>query len=144
MGRMKLSSGLKNDSKVARALGITPQAISNYRKRGNIPADVLLKFSEAFGVSVDWLVNGDGEIFKKGVTPLAIDKAALREAVMEYGDITSFADLSRLDPDELVTMGKLLKILRDGEENSVAALKNLLDSFARTTKNSQSRKAAHA
>lgn len=47
----------KNNSALARALGITPQAISNYKKRGELPADLVIIFARGYGISVDYLLG---------------------------------------------------------------------------------------
>jgi len=48
----------KNMSSLARLLGVTPQALSNYKKRGEMPSTLILKFAERTGTSVDELVKG--------------------------------------------------------------------------------------
>ena len=62
--RMRWAGKLKNDSAVARALGVTPQALSNYKKRGEMPTDLVLKFAGIYSLSVDWLISGEGEMYK--------------------------------------------------------------------------------
>ena len=50
--RMRWAGKLKNDSAVARVLGVTPQALSNYKKRGRAPyrfGDKILKPLYPFG-----------------------------------------------------------------------------------------------
>lgn len=110
IGRMKDAARLKNDSAVARDLGVTPQALSNYKKRGEMPSDLIIRFGQAHGLSIDWLVAG-------GVRPETEPAAA------PY--------LGELSPDELVYTGKLLKVLRDGERPALAtAVRINLDSCA--------------
>jgi len=65
--RMRWAGKLKNDSAVARVLGVTPQALSNYKKRGEMPTDLVLKFSNIYGLSVDWLISGEGDMQKPGL-----------------------------------------------------------------------------
>src|SRR4030065_344933 len=64
--RMRWAGKLKNDSAVARVLGVTPQALSNYKKRGEMPTDLVLRFANIYGLSVDWLISGEGEMYKPG------------------------------------------------------------------------------
>lgn len=61
--RMLFVGNLKNNSKLAEKLGITPQAISNYKKRSKMPSDLILKFGRLYGVSIDWLLSGQGNPF---------------------------------------------------------------------------------
>lgn len=58
--RMLDVSRAKNITELARQMGVTPAAFTGYKKRGKIPARLLFRFSERFGVSVDWLSTGVG------------------------------------------------------------------------------------
>ncbi|WP_306534487.1 helix-turn-helix domain-containing protein [Geobacter sp.] len=57
--RMKLITGLGYDSDLAKILEITPQAISNFKKKGKLPSDLVIKFALEHKVSVDWLLTGE-------------------------------------------------------------------------------------
>lgn len=57
--RMKLVTGLGYDSDLAKVLEITPQAISNFKKKGKLPSDLVIKFALEHKVSVDWLLTGE-------------------------------------------------------------------------------------
>ena len=59
--RMLKAGRLKNGSQLAKTLGVSPQAVSNYKKRGELPASLVFKFAEIYGVSIDWLINGVAE-----------------------------------------------------------------------------------
>lgn len=111
--RMKWAGRLKNDSAVARALDITPQALSNYKKRGDMPSNLILEFSERFGISLDWLVTGVGEVYRRTMAA---------EASAEYGAAET------IDPEEIIYIGKLLKIIRAEDNSHSAAIKNAIDS----------------
>jgi len=45
---------------LARALGSSPQAVSSWWTRGVIPGKRIAKVAQLFGVSVDYLMFGDG------------------------------------------------------------------------------------
>jgi len=114
---------LVNSSQLARVLGITPQALSNYKKRGDIPTSLLFKFAAIYDVSIDWLISGDGSAFK-----CAEDTAPYE---VESGRAMDFAGL---EPDEIIYVGKLLKILRTADSHMVSALKSSIDVFLSTVK----------
>lgn len=59
--RMREASSTKNDSGLAKVLDITPQALSNYKKRGQMPASLVIKLAEKYGCSLDWLFKGGEE-----------------------------------------------------------------------------------
>ncbi len=116
--RMLRAGGIANGSQLARVLGVTPQALSNYKKRGEIPTSLLFKFASIYEVSVDWLITGEGEIFR----------AAEQSTV--YGDgPESVMDLSGLAPEEIIYIGKLLTILRRRNEYTAPAVKVSIDAF---------------
>jgi len=128
--RMRWAGKLKNDSAVARVLGVTPQALSNYKKRGEMPTDLVLRFAEIHSLSVDWLISGKGEMYRFGSSPDGYLMAA--EEAMAYGGELSNKGCSffgTLDPDEIILIGKLLKILRSSDKNLSSALKCTVDTF---------------
>jgi len=128
--RMRWAGKLKNDSAVARVLGVTPQALSNYKKRGEMPTDLVLRFAEIHSLSVDWLISGKGEMYRFGSGP--DDYLMAAEEARAYGGELSQKGCSvfgTLDPDELILVGKLLKILRSSDKNLSAALKCTVDTF---------------
>lgn len=112
--RMKWAGRLKNDSAVARALDITPQALSNYKKRGEMPSNLILEFSDRFGISIDWLVTGVGDVYR-------------RSAAAEDGAPYS-AKSESIDPEEIIYIGKLLKVIRAEDKSHSSAIKNAIDS----------------
>lgn len=112
--RMKWSGRLKNDSAVARALDITPQALSNYKKRGEMPSNLIIEFSERFGISIDWLVTGVGEVYRRAV------------AAEDGAPYSSKAE--SIDPEEIIYIGKLLKVIRADDKSHSSAIKNAIDS----------------
>ncbi|HZX36207.1 MAG TPA: helix-turn-helix domain-containing protein [Thermodesulfobacteriota bacterium] len=127
--RMKSSANLKNDSRVAKALGVTPQAISNYKKRGSLPSDLVLKFAAIYNVSVDWLITGEGAARKS-----AREGDSAKEETASYGAaygkaLAGLADFAALSPEEIIYVGKLLKILREADKSTVSVLKWSVDAF---------------
>ncbi len=129
--RMKMVGKLKNDSAVARVLDVTPQALSNYKKRGRMPMSLVHKFATIHGLSMDWLLTGEGEPYKPGMEgyPVAGEETALY-GKEELSKATSFTHLS---PDEIIYVGKLLKILRGPNKSTVTALKCSIDAFLKAT-----------
>lgn len=134
--RMRWAGKLKNDSAVARVLGVTPQALSNYKKRGEMPTDLVLKFSNIYGLSVDWLISGDGEMQKPGARIQGMAKGYLiaAEDAAPYGrDGGRNVDMATLSPDEIIYVGKLLKILRSQNKTNAAAIMYTVDAFLKTS-----------
>lgn len=58
LARLKLISGAKSDAALSRALSISPQTLSSWKGRGNIPYSVCIEFARQHGCSLDWLLLG--------------------------------------------------------------------------------------
>lgn len=130
--RMKKSASLKNDSHLARLLGVTPQALSNYKKRSKVPSDLLIKFADMQGLSVDWLLSGEGASSRggsaDGVSSVAAEEAAsygVRPG-METASLMNFAEFST---DEVIYVGRLIRVLRNADEANSDVLKWTIDAL---------------
>lgn len=60
--RMMVAIGTKKASDVAAALGISQSSVSGSKRRGNIPDSWYPIIAQKFGVSMDWLRTGVGEM----------------------------------------------------------------------------------
>ncbi len=141
--RMRWAGKLKNDSAVARLLGVTPQALSNYKKRGEMPTDLVLKFANLFGLSVDWLISGHGQIHRPAKDATAMLKTGLsaaEESAAYCADAMEgyrkTADFAALSPDEIICVGKLLKLLRGPDKTIAKAIRLNVDSLLKATEES--------
>lgn len=130
--RMRDTTKLKNDSAIAKILEITPQALSNYKKRGKMPTSLIIKFADIYNLSVDWLISGFGNIYK----PTAANDALIAaEITSEYGKPINEDEakvLASFSPEEMVYIGKLLKILRCENQSAITAIECNIDSFLKT------------
>ena len=147
--RMLKAGNLKNSSEMARMLGLTPQAMSSYKRKGELSAGLIFKFAGICGVSIDWLLSGKGEIFRSDREARPVQEVcsiALVERVtggrgggeslgkggketVREGPAPDPVDTALLNPDELIYTGKLLKILRGSEKAAPPALKANIDAF---------------
>lgn len=113
--RMKLQGKLKNDSAVAKIFGITPQALSNYKKRNAIPSKMVIKFAQIYNISVDWLITGERLIYKTSKAE------ACHEKKNEFNGLSS---------QEIEYLGKVIKIFRGQSEGPIInAMKHVIDSL---------------
>lgn len=134
--RMRWAGKLKNDSAVARVLGVTPQALSNYKKRGEMPTDLVLRFANIYGLSVDWLISGEGEMYKAGAREAGKGFMIAAEETAAYGKEPKdmrLPDVAALNPDEIIYVGKLLKILRGPNKSTASAIKYSVDAFLKAS-----------
>jgi hypothetical protein len=67
LARMRQACGVNSDKKLSQFLDVKYSSITTARKRGAIPSAWYLKISEKFGVSMDWLHSGEGEMKRDGV-----------------------------------------------------------------------------
>ena len=124
--RMRWAGKLKNNSATARVLGITPQALSNCKKRGEMPANLVIKFALIYGLSVDWLLTGNGEACGdkdgKDEFPFA-EKSTSPYLTYDREFQRFFAKTYPFNPDEIIYLGKLLKILRTPDQSITFGIK---------------------
>lgn len=59
--RMKDLTGARTDAELAKALSISPQTLSSWKIRGSIPYALCMELAQKHGVSLDWLLLGDGQ-----------------------------------------------------------------------------------
>lgn len=60
--RLVQASGVKNAATLANILGVTAQAISHAKKRGQIPPTWIFAIAGEYHVATDWLLFGRGEM----------------------------------------------------------------------------------
>ncbi|WP_446424165.1 LexA family transcriptional regulator [Mailhella sp.] len=58
LDRLLRGAGLRRDSQLAEVLGVSPQAVSQARRKGRIPDGWVLKVAAQFGLSTDWIFFG--------------------------------------------------------------------------------------
>lgn len=136
--RMRWAGRLKNDSAVARVVEVTPQALSNYKKKGEMPSHLVLKFADALGLSLDWLLTGKGEMHRPGgYEKTGRGLLTAKEAAKPYGTDGEAAlrkeEMAAMSPDEMICVGKLLKILRGADKDNSMAIKNAIDALLKTS-----------
>jgi hypothetical protein len=135
---MRWAGKLKNDSAVARVLGVTPQALSNYKKRGELPTDLVIRFAGIYGLSVDWLITGEGDVYRLGYQPGEGEAKMAAEGFAPYGrgtlqGLSGAPDITTMTPDQIIYVGKLLKILRGPNKNNADAIKWSIDAFCKAS-----------
>jgi transcriptional regulator with XRE-family HTH domain len=134
--RMLWVGKFRSSSALAKKLSVTPQALSNYKKRGRMPADLVLRFANIYGLSMDWLITGDGVVQGPGNEDMEELKRCLLAADVSVTHAKEKAGQEEtrasatLSHDESIYTGKLLKILRGSNKNNSIAVKFLVDSFS--------------
>ena len=62
--RMKTALSLKSDRQLAHFLEIAPQSVSTWRSRNTTPYALCDQVSQKVGVSIDWLLTGEGSMYR--------------------------------------------------------------------------------
>ena len=94
--RIKKVLNVKSDKDVAISMGLNPNSFFNRKKRGSIPMTEIVNFGNTHNVNLEWLINGEGPIYKIKTTQaeetnkiIPIDPAVqiLNEVLDETGAI---------------------------------------------------------
>ncbi len=109
--RMLEFGNLKNTTQLASVLGITPQALSNYKRNGKMPVKLVFKFADLYDVSMDRLVAEEIE-FKSSENDNEANAAMAQELLAGNGTIKEY----NLSEEERIYVDKLLYILRGNNE----------------------------
>lgn len=75
LARIRLALGVDSDSELCRHTGVNRQTLSNWRSRDSVPYTLCVTLSEDKGISLDWLLTGDGPMLKGGVMEVAQEQA---------------------------------------------------------------------
>jgi len=67
--RVQKAIGADTQREVAESLGMSTGDFANRKKRGRVPLDRLAEFASSRSVSLDWLLTGEGEMYRPGAAP---------------------------------------------------------------------------
>ncbi|MFJ4454666.1 helix-turn-helix domain-containing protein [Pseudomonas sp. NPDC089392] len=59
--RLKLLTGAQSDADLSRALSISPQTLSSWKVRNNIPYSLCIDVARQHACSLDWLLLGEAQ-----------------------------------------------------------------------------------
>ena len=62
--RLKQITGTKSDASLSSALKISPQTLSSWKGRDSTPYSLCVDIAQARGISLDWLLLGEGPILR--------------------------------------------------------------------------------
>ena len=104
--RIKTVEGVDSDYKVSKILNVSPPYISKWRVNGTISYKILHKYCQTKGISFDWLLTGDGEMFLKHPKETTLDEEAAQLRI----EIT--AEAAKVDPKNYNVAKRILKELQ--------------------------------
>jgi hypothetical protein len=62
LDRLQQATGVKSDSALSRALDINRATLGNWRNRDSVPYSICVNFALEHGVSLNWLLAGQGRM----------------------------------------------------------------------------------
>ncbi|WP_178086784.1 helix-turn-helix domain-containing protein [Pseudomonas sp. GV085] len=68
LARLKQVTGTKTDISLSSALKISPQTLSSWKGRDSTPYSLCVEIAQTRGISLDWLLLGEGPILRQTVT----------------------------------------------------------------------------
>ncbi|WP_262417140.1 helix-turn-helix domain containing protein [Pseudomonas sp. SH10-3B] len=123
--RLMTVFAVDSDSELARKLDVNRQTLGSWRSRQSIPYALCVNVSEAEGVSLDWLLTGEGAMLRGGpVAPTASPVTSPQEDAI----LALFRSLEETDRREIQSAAEEKKRIRDIEQR----LKDLTDALADT------------
>ncbi|WP_081500318.1 helix-turn-helix domain-containing protein [Pseudomonas sp. GM55] len=68
LARLKQITGTKTDASLSSALKISPQTLSSWKGRDSTPYSICIEIAQTRGISLDWLLLGEGPIRRPAPT----------------------------------------------------------------------------
>lgn len=72
--RLKEAYNLRSNVKLAKFLGVSAQVLSNWQNRNTVNYDTI--FSKCEDLNLDWLISGEGEVFKHNLKKSTLTMAS--------------------------------------------------------------------
>lgn len=122
--RLMTVFSVDSDSELARKLGVNRQTLGSWRSRKSIPYALCVNVSESEGVSLDWLLTGEGTMLRAGSEAVS-ETAAINpqeEAILEL-----FRSLGEAGRREIQIAAEEKKRLMDVEQRLKDLTKILAD-----------------
>jgi hypothetical protein len=65
LDRLQQALSVESDSELSRKIGINRATLGNWRNRNSIPYSLCINICEKENLSIDWLLTGEGEMFRQ-------------------------------------------------------------------------------
>lgn len=101
MERLKKVYGVHTDKAVGDSLSKDKNTVSGWKKRGNIPMNVLRKVSVDESVSIDWLVSGVGSMELQSADQ-TLNEISLLSGLLSNNQSVKIVELLPYAPKEFI------------------------------------------
>lgn len=102
-----------SDSELARKLGVNRQTLGSWRSRQSIPYALCVSVSEIEGISLDWLLTGEGAMLR-GIS--AVQAESPPNSPQEEAILALFRSLEETDRREIQSAAQEKKRIREIEQ----------------------------
>jgi len=96
LDRLQQAVGASSDSALSRALGVNRATLGNWRNRNSVPYSICVDFAIARGISLNWLLAGQGTMSIDVPTPLATSSSEHAEFIGLYSALNTAQQLDVL------------------------------------------------
>lgn len=73
LARLKQITGTKSDASLSSALQVSPQTLSSWKGRDSTPYSLCVDIAQSRGISLDWLLLGEGPILRDSAAANVIE-----------------------------------------------------------------------
>lgn len=125
LDRLQIALDAKNDSQLCELTGVNRPTMGNWRSRNSVPYSLCVSVAEERGLSLDWLLRGEGPMHPGDMESKAVMPASnpQEEAMLEL-----FRSLGDAGKREIQSAAEEKKRLMDVEQR----LKDLTEALADT------------
>jgi hypothetical protein len=74
--RLAVVLGAKTSQSLGEQLGVSPQTVSSWKARESVPYAQCVDVAERYGISLDWLLTGEGPMRRDGVADAGLQEDA--------------------------------------------------------------------
>lgn len=74
LARLKQITGTKSDASLSSALKVSPQTLSSWKGRDSTPYSLCVEIAQARGISLDWLLLGEGPVLRLSTAGNALEQ----------------------------------------------------------------------
>ncbi|MCY1297030.1 Bacteriophage CI repressor helix-turn-helix domain protein [compost metagenome] len=113
LDRLQLVFGAKNDTQLGEALQVNRSTLGNWRNRDSVPYTICVDVALERGVSLDWLLTGDGPM-KRGEAALPVGVST--ESPREQALLALWRELGEDDQREIQRVAEEKKRLTSLEQ----------------------------
>lgn len=117
--RIKKLKGLDNDVQVADILGMKRTALAERKRKGSIPYEELVSFSDKEGIWIDWMLTGEGAMRRDECQPILVKERTAPYGLQADSDVAEIMEILERDLPELKKY--VLKFLRGTKERKEGA-----------------------